>query len=136
MTEDQLAVQQHCDDFATAMRAMDVVALSALWDQRFEHLVYQPEEYAGPCRSWDEIVAYWSHIPEVVERISEWRNTSYDIAVLGDCALAYVQVTSSFDLHGESAPLAGQARFTFGLRRTADGWRFVHCHESRQLIVD
>lgn len=48
----------------------------------------------------------------------------------------YSLVHISFELMGIEEPLDADVRVTFGLRRTREGWRFIHCHESRQLIRD
>lgn len=129
-------VRELCRAYGTAMQAMDLEGLERLWDAGFEHLVYQPEEYAQALRSWDEIRAYWRGIPDVVERFTEWREIETDVAVIGDVALVYSRLATAFRITGVDEPLAGEVRFSYGLRRTSDGWRFVHAHESRQLVVD
>jgi ketosteroid isomerase-like protein len=135
MTQDENAVRSMCQAYGDAMRAMDLAAITRLWDEGNEHLVYQPEEYAQACRTWDEVIAYWSHIPEVLDGILEWREIGSDVAVMGDVALVYSTVATSFKIKDIAEPFDGEARFTYGLRRTDEGWRFFHCHESRQLIV-
>lgn len=136
MTEDEECVRAACAGFGTAMQAMDVVAMEKLWDREYAHLVYQPEEYEQPCRSWEEIVAYLEYIPGAVESIPVWREIDSDVALLGDAAIVYSQFTTSFKLKDVDEPLEGDVRFSFALRRTVDGWRFVHAHESRQLVVE
>jgi ketosteroid isomerase-like protein len=118
------------------MKSMDFAAMEGLWDREYGHLVYQPEEHGRACRSWEQIVAYWSYIPGVVASITEWREIESDVAVVGDAAIVYALFATSFQLKDVEEPLAGEVRFTFGLRRTPAGWRFIHCHESRQLVVD
>lgn len=136
MTAEETNVRAALEAFDQALQAMDFDALEALWDGRCEHFVYQPEEFARPCRSWDEFVAYLNYIPGVVERVREWRELETDVAVLGDAAIVYRIVHISFEFKGVEEPLEGDVRFTFGLRRTTEGWRFIHCHESRQLVLD
>jgi ketosteroid isomerase-like protein len=55
---------------------------------------------------------------------------------LDDAAIVYALVHLGFDLEGVEEPMEGDVRFTYGLRRTAEGWRLFHAHESRQLILD
>ncbi len=136
MTEDEARIRAACEAFGQAIQAADLAAAEQLWDRDYEHLVYQPEEYERPCRSWDDIVSYLNYIPTVVESIPEWREIESDVAVLGDAAIVYSLVMTSFQLKDVREPLDGEVRFTFGLRRTPDGWRLIHCHESRQLMVD
>lgn len=136
MTEDEKSVSAACEAFGAAMKALDFAAMLRLWDRDYEHLVYQPEEYERACRNWDAIVAYFEYIPGAVESIPGWRDLESDVAVVGDAAIVYSMVMTSFKLKGVEQPLEGEVRFTFGLRRTPEGWRFIHCHESRQLVVE
>jgi ketosteroid isomerase-like protein len=132
-TDDERAVRAAYTAFGQAMQAMDLEALKALWDDGYEHLVYQPEEYEAACTTWDAIVDYWRRIPGVVSRF-EGREISSDVAVLGDVALVYGRGHTTLELKsGES--LAGDSRLSAALRRTDGGWRFIHWHESRQLAV-
>jgi ketosteroid isomerase-like protein len=124
------------DRFASGMKTLDLETVADLWDASFEHVVYQPEEYPRACTTWDEITAYWSQIPTVVEQITRWTRLAVDVAVLGDAALVYAVFDTAFIIRGLTEPLAGEVRFTLGLRHTGDGWRFVHAHESRQLVVE
>lgn len=133
---DEDAVRAVCRAYGEAMRAMDLEGLERQWDAGFEHLVYQPEEHARALRSWDEIQAYWRGIPDVVEAFTEWREIATDVAVIGDVALVYALLATAFRIAGVDEPLAGEVRFTYGLRRTPGGWRLIHAHESRQLVVD
>lgn len=135
MHQDDRTIRSAVTAFAEAMKAMDQVALEALWDREHEHLVYQPEEYERPCRTWEQIVEYWSYIPGAVSEIAEWRGLDLDVAVLGDAALVYAAFRTVFVLRESGESLEGDVRFTFGLHRVGDTWRFIHCHESRQLVV-
>lgn len=136
MTADETNVRAACDAFGRAMQAMDFAALDALWDRDYEHFVYQPEEFERPCRNWDEFMSYLAYIPGAVESVLEWREIDTDVAVIGDAAIVYTLVRIGFKFKGVEEPLEGDVRFTLGLRRTADGWRLFHCHESRQLVLD
>jgi ketosteroid isomerase-like protein len=135
MTDDETAVRAAYAAFGQAMQAMGLEAMKDLWDDGYEHLVYQPEEYEAACTTWDAIVDYWRYIPGVVGRIVEWREISSDVAVLGDAALVYSRWHTAFEFKDSGELLAGDIRFSVGLRRTDGGWRFIHCHESRQLVV-
>ena len=135
MTADETDVRAVCEAFGRAMQAMDFGAIEALWDRDYEHFVYQPEEFERPCRSWDEFKSYLDYIPGVVETV-RWQDREVDVAVLGDAAIVFAQVHLGFDLKGVEEPMEGDVRFTYGLRRTAEGWRLFHAHESRQLVLD
>lgn len=136
MTQDEEEVRATLAAFEAAMGAMDFGAVRRLWDAAHPHLRYQPEEHAGPCTSWAEVEAYWDHVPDVVSAITEWRHHDTDVAVVGDVAVVFTEVSTSFDLVGLDEPFAGESRFTFALQRSDDGWRLFHAHESRQLVVE
>lgn len=134
MTDDETAVRAACMAFSQAMQALDLEALKDLWDDGYEHLVYQPEEIEAAFTTWDAIVDYWRLLPAVVDRV-EGREFSSDVAVLGDVALVYWRGHTTVEFKDSSEPLAGDSRLSAGLRRTDGGWRFIHWHESRQLVV-
>jgi ketosteroid isomerase-like protein len=134
MTDDETAVRAASTAFAQALQAMDLEAMKALWDDGYEHLVYQPEEFEVALTTWGAIVDYWSHLPGVVGGI-EMREISSDVAVLGDVALVYWRGHTTFEFKDSSESLVGDSRLSAGLRRTDSGWRFIHWHESRQLVV-
>jgi len=134
MTDDETAVRAASTAFAQAMQAMDPEAMKDLWDDGYEHLVYQPEEIEAALTTWDAIVDYWSQLPGFVDRI-EGREYSSHVAVLGDVALVYWRGHTTVEFKGSSESLAGDSRLSAALRRTDDGWRFIHWHESRQLVV-
>lgn len=136
MHDDERAVRTACEEFGRAMKAMDFAALDDLWDRDNEHFVYQPEEFEQPCRSWEEFHDYLSYIPKALDEVLEWRELRTDVAIMGDTAVVFSAVHLSFDFTGVDEPFAGDVRFTYVLRRTPDGWRFFHCHESRQLVLD
>jgi len=134
MTDDETAVRAASIAFAQAMQAMDLKAMKDLWDNGYEHLVYQPEEVELPFTTWDAIVDYWRRLPEFVSRI-EGREYSSDVAVLGDVALVYWRGHTTVEFRHSSESLAGDSRLSAALRRTDGGWRFIHWHESRQLVA-
>jgi ketosteroid isomerase-like protein len=136
MTAEEQDVKAVCDAFRQAMQAMDFDALAGLWDRDHEHFVYQPEEFERPCRSWDEFRAYLDYIPGAVESVPEWREIETDVAVVGDAAIVFTRVHVAFDLKGVEELFEGDSRFTLGLRRTPDGWRLIHGHESRPTVLD
>jgi ketosteroid isomerase-like protein len=133
MTDDETAVRAASTAFAQATQAMDLQAQKALWDDGYEHLLYQPEEVEVPFTTWDAIVDYWRSIPGFVSRI-EGREISSEVAVLGDVALVYWRGHTTVEFKNSSELLAGDSRLSAALHRTDRGWRFIHWHESRQLV--
>jgi ketosteroid isomerase-like protein len=134
MTDDETAIRAVSTAFAQAAQAMDLEAMKELWDDGYEHLVLQPEEHELPFMTWDAIVDYWRQLPGFVSRI-EGREYSSHVAVLGDVALVYWRGHTTVEFKDSSESLAGDSRLSAALRRTDDGWRFIHWHESRQLVA-
>lgn len=114
-----------------AFQALDADAMKRLFDQDFRGLVYQAEESKDPMYTWAEIDAYWTGAPSLVDRIPEWRELSRKIAVDGDTAWVYAKLQTHLEIKGAKKPLIGELRSSIGLRRTAQGWKIVHYHESR-----
>ena len=136
MTAQEKEVKAVCDAWGQAMQAMDFGAHDALWDRDYEHFVYQPEEFERPCRDWEGFQKYLAYIPGAVTRVAKWDEIETDIAVIGDAAIVFTLLRIAFEFKGVDEPFEGDVRFTLGLRRTADGWRLFHCHESRQTVLD
>lgn len=136
MKNDENEIRAAIQSFGRALQAMDQSALEGLWDSSYHHLVYQPEEKKRACRTWSEIQDYWSYIPTAVDKIRQWDELDTNVAVMGDVAIVYSLFMTSFELKGHSEPFDGEVRFTFALKRTSQGWRFIHAHESRLLAVD
>ena len=55
--------------------------------------------------------------------------------MLGDAALVYSRWHTAFEFKDSGDLLAGDVRISAVLRRTDGGWRFIHLHESRQLVA-
>jgi ketosteroid isomerase-like protein len=136
MTTQEKEVKAVCDAWGRAMQEMDFGAHDALWIRDDEHFVYQPEEFERPCRTWEEFQKYLAYIPTAVTKVAEWRELETDIAIVGDAAIVYTLLHVVFEFKDVEEPFGGDVRFTLGLRRTEDGWRLFHCHESRQLVLD
>ena len=56
----------------------------------------------------------------------------FEADVIGDMAWVFLRGTITFDIPGLSEPVSGLARQTFILRKTPDGWKVIHYHESRE----
>lgn len=136
MTDDETAIRETCTSWANAVESLDFDAMRELWDLDYEHLVYQPEEFERPWHTGAEIVAYWDNVPNVVESVPEWREIDTDVALLGDAALVYSRLSTSIKIKDVDRPFDGELRCSLGLRRTSDGWRLIHYHESRLVAVE
>jgi ketosteroid isomerase-like protein len=136
MATEHEEVRAACDAWNAAVNALDFEAMKDLWDAEFDGLVYQPEEYAGPLCRWEEILAYWSKVPAVVESVPEWREVDGHIAVIDTVALVYSKLRTSIRIHDVEKSFDGELRCSLGLRRTSAGWRLIHYHESRLVSVE
>lgn len=129
-------VRAAVDAWLAAINRLDFEAMKGLWDADFDGLVYQPEEYESPFRRWEDILRYWSNVPNVVESVPEWREIDGHIAVIDNVAVVYSKLMTSIRIRDVEKPFNGEVRLSLALRRTPDGWRLIHYHESRLVSVE
>lgn len=114
-----------------------------MWDQTYEHLVYQGEDFAGPLLGWDEIHAYLMKMLQVDFEIRDQAMTEMYSDILGETAWVYFRGWSTGSIPGgeirltgataSATDIRGETRHTFLLRRRGGAWRIIHYHESRVI---
>ena len=112
-----------------AWSRLDVDAISELWDPSSSP-VYIGDEYREPVLGWNELSR---HFGRVGARLSSARWRSRLVAVrqpAPDLALATLLV--SWTLVGVESGMErrGDSWWTIVMRRTDDGWRFLHQAET------
>ncbi len=132
--EDKDAIAKALTEWGAAFSSepIDVEGMKAIWDETFEHPVYQPEEFFEPWTSWAEIRAYWERVPDLI-KVRGFAPIDMDINVHGDVAWVWVRAYATLMmLKDGNRMLDGQARMTYVFRRRNDGqWKVIHYHESR-----
>jgi hypothetical protein len=112
-----------------AWSQLDVDAISELWDRSFSP-VYIGDEYREPVLGWNELSR---HFGRIGARLSSAQWNSRLVALrrpAPDLALATLLV--SWTLVGVESNMerSGDSWWTVLMRRTDDGWRFLHQAET------
>ena len=117
-------IEQYRRGFAT----LDVAALTAIWDQDYDHIIYIALEMAQPVRGLAAVERYYQRVADFLEQVTTMELSDVSVEVLGEVAYAFL----SFHFEGEvqGRPHIADGRVTFLLRRTSGMWKVIHYHES------
>ena len=115
-------IEQYRRGFAT----MDVEALTAIWDQDYDNIIYIPQERPQPVRGWVGVEHY--SVAELFDRVRTMTVRDVSVDVFGDVAYAYCIFHFEGEMHGKRHIADG--RNTFLLRRSRGSWKVIHYHES------
>jgi ketosteroid isomerase-like protein len=118
-------IEQYRRGFAT----LDVTALTAIWDQEYDHIIYIAQELAQPVQGWVGVERYYQRVASFLERVSTMEVSDVLVDILGDIASAFLRFHFEGEINGR--PHIADGRVTFLLRRTSGAWKVIHYHESR-----
>lgn len=133
MSTDIKAVSDTVLAYVACSKGMDFATRKALWDPAEGTPILCPEEAPEPLIGWDALDAYWSRSRETMASL-ETKATNIRVRMLGDgLALATYQsrwiATLAQAGHLPEKPISADVRMTAVLRKTADGWRYIHLVE-------
>lgn len=134
-TTDEQAVINTYQEWARAFQAIDADAMKAVFDQDYPGILYQAEEQTEPFYTWQAIDEYWSAAPNIVDKIPEWRELTRKVSLDSDSAFVYSKLQTHLEVKGGKQPLLGELRVSMGLRKTDNGWKICHYHESRHVDI-
>jgi ketosteroid isomerase-like protein len=107
---------------------LDAGPLGSVWDDN--EILYSPAELADPITSKSELDAYYRHIAELFDSVEAMELSGVRRDRLGtDAAVAYFRFRFRARF-ATGAPHTAEGRATIVFRRTKNGWRGVHYHES------
>jgi hypothetical protein len=109
---------------------LDPRQLASIWDRPHEPLVYVAQEREAPIYGWTAIDQYLAALPEHLVSVLAKELDDVKIDVLGDSAIAFFTSRSSVMLKGRPTKYEPIGHVSMILRRTAEGWRVIHFHES------
>ncbi len=109
---------------------LDPEQLASIWDRQHEPLVYIAQEKEEPIHGWAAIQRYLAAIPEHLEEVLAKDLDDVQIDVIGDTAVAFFTSRSRVKLRGRSTRYEPIGHVSMIFRRTSDGWRVIHFHES------
>jgi len=129
-------VQAKVDEWLGCIENLDFERMPKVWDMDFVGLVYQPEEYEEPWTTGEELLKYWANVPTIIENVPAWHATRHEITVIGDVAVVFSILETSIKIKEVPKKFEGPVRLSMALRRTDDGWKLIHYHESRLVSVE
>ena len=127
--QDKQQVEGVIRQWQTAIAAIDMERVKALWDQSYPQLIFIAEENNEHLLDWASIAKYYDALPPVVEKV-EWKLDNLKVDVIGDAAYAYYTFVIDVDVKGVDHTRTFDIRDTFILRRTGGQWKIIHFHES------
>lgn len=129
------AITALLDGWMAAFQAKDINGVRAAWDETYDGLVYQAEEFDGPLTSWLHIKHYYREVlTKVIESVDKWERTGLWINATGDIGFAFSVSNFSMSVKGAAKPYSGTVRQTFVVRRASGQWKIIHYHESLQTM--
>ncbi len=136
LTQAKKDITSLLDRWADSYIAKDLAGLRIIWDESYNDLVYQGEEFPGPFTSWKQIKHYYRELlAKLVEKVNRWDRTGLWIDVFHDVAYAFTTTDFSLIVKGIPEPYSGTARQTFIFRKVDEGWKVIHYHESLQSMA-
>jgi len=107
-------------------------ARKALWDANEETPILCPEEAPEPLIGWDALDGYWSRSRQSMLSLIS-KATDIRVRMLSD-SLALATYNNRWIATMASAgepdkPISADVRMTAVLRKTTEGWRYIHLME-------
>jgi ketosteroid isomerase-like protein len=101
-------------------------ALTAIWDQDYDNIIYIPQERPQPVRGWVGVEHYYNSVAELFDRVRTMTVRDVSVDVFGDVAYAYCIFHCEGEMQGKRHIADG--RNTFLLRRSRGSWKVIHYH--------
>ena len=128
--ESKQAVLAVIESYRLAFLQLDPEQLASVWDREHEPLVYVAQEKEEPIRGWPAIERYLAALPEHLDEVLAKELDDVQIDVLDDTALAFFTSRSRVKLKGHPTTYEPLGHVSMIFRRTSQGWRAIHFHES------
>jgi hypothetical protein len=116
----------------------DTTSMLSLFDKNFDpHLIYQAEENPSALTTYKEIESYWHNAHNLLEKVTDWSEQKKSVSMLTpNSAFVWIEVMTGIKTTVLAEQLLGKIRVSMGVRKTDEGWKIVHYHESRQLMAE
>jgi ketosteroid isomerase-like protein len=128
--EARRAVAAAVEMYRLGFLRLDPEQLASMWDRQHEPLIYVAQERDEPIHGWAAIQLYFAGLPEHLDRVLSKELEDVKIDVVGDTAIVFFTSRSSVMLKGRPTKYEPLSHISMIFRRTSDGWRAVHFHES------
>jgi ketosteroid isomerase-like protein len=129
-THDEKAISDLIETYRQGFLALDPAQLGSIWDKSHDPLIYIAQEKGEPIYGWPAIERYLAELPEHLEYISAMELDGISIDLLGDSAAVYFRFRAKGKLNKQEGSHEPVGRVTMIFRRTPNGWRAIHYHES------
>ncbi|HEY9000647.1 MAG TPA: nuclear transport factor 2 family protein [Mucilaginibacter sp.] len=126
----ECAVADIIETYRQGFLQLDPKRVMSIWDHGYHPLVYVAMERLEPIYGWAAIERYIAALPEHLEKVEAKKLDDVRIALLNDTAMVFFRFHSIVKLKGHEGLYQPAGRVTMLLRRTSDGWRVIHFHES------
>jgi len=115
------------DRWIAAFRAKDISGVRSAWDDTYDGLVYQAEEFAGPLVTWTHIKHYYREVlTKLIESVDNFERTGLWINTIGNVGFAYMVSNFTMSIKGAARPYSGTVRQTFVVRQVNGQWKMIH----------
>ncbi len=133
MSDEAKAVEETVRAYVACSEGFNFAARKALWDANEETPILCPEEAPEPLIGWEMLDGYWSHSRKTMASLVS-KATNIRIRLLSDgIALATYNnrwIATMAEAEGQaSKPISADVRMTAVLRKTDEGWRYIHLME-------
>lgn len=110
--------------------ALDLGGIEGLWDAHEARPTMLPQELERPLVGWDELRLYWHKAAKRLDAASMRIGNVIVQPLTPDLAVLLYDMHWNGAIRGFARPVGVEARVSAIIRRTAQGWRFVHYVEA------
>ena len=133
MSSETEAVTEAVLAYVACSKGFNFAGRKLLWDPAEETPILCPEEAPEPLIGWEALDAYWSGSRESMASL-ESKATNIHVRLLSEnIALASYQTRwiATMAAAGKTPekPISADVRMTAVLRKTEEGWRYIHLME-------
>lgn len=136
--QDVAAIEELYQDWKKAWLAFpDTTLMLTLFDRNFNGVIYQAEENPSGLPSYKDVDAYWHAAHNMLVKVSDWTEMTKSVAILSPTvAIIWAELMTGLRTTLLPQDVCGKIRCSIGVRKSDQGWKIVHYHESRQLLAE
>jgi hypothetical protein len=122
------------DSYISAWNSMDFETLQSLWDADEKEIYYLAEEIESPFYTLKDVVEYWSYADLSIEWLSMTAANRGSKRLTDDLCVVYYEMHVDLGMKDSNAimpkPIGVDLNVSAILRKTIQGWRFIHYVEA------
>jgi hypothetical protein len=122
------------DAYISAWDSMDFDTLQSLWHADEDEIYYLAEEIDRPFYTLSDVIDYWNQADSIIDWLSVTASNRHCKQLTADlCVLSY-EMHVDIGMKGSNTmkpkPIGVDIRVSTILRKTSEGWRFIHYAEA------